>query len=270
MPKPRQVARPSGSADQALTEAYSLDIEAGGGSPDLPKTDPSFPFLLAFDRKRWRVFPTPAQCKRYRLEVQPKVRPYLIPLKLVKGMQNVAARKDREGNEIGLDVGGLLLDQQRRGRIVLPHRLGPEVPGVGRTYCVKVAGRPSYLNAFTHPIRGSRRLRVDFDAWARWLDWLVDEGHVPPVELHVLDALESQTARAVDKIVERYAGLPSGAPAVERMRAMLQVVRAEYERRHEGAEVGDVEGVASDFVYEDGDDVVDPPEVAVEGADDVS
>lgn len=209
-PNPTDPSAPVFNLDEeAELEAVKVDL-VGGRAKALPRrgTGNAYPWIWFYDPRRWGV-------------LDGKLVPLLVPVPLVRGVQNVT--QTRSGK---IDVSALIVDQRRRGRMVIPTEWGPN-----GSYCRKIAGMPEYVDAWTHPIRGSSKPRVDKAGKANWLLGLVAEGKIPPCPTSTLEALQEKLARSIGRMQDRYARLPSASASIERWRAVQKVVDAEVAKR---------------------------------------
>ena len=211
-------------ASDALTSDYSVDTTIVNGAAPPPSLDPSYPWLYFYASNAWQVY-------------QGQVLPRLLPIKLVAGTNNISVRKNQRGQVVGLSLHAMLIEQRGRGRVMIPHKLGPN----GRSYCKSVKGCNAYVDAWTTPISGSSSLRVDHVGKAKWLQSLIDNGHIEACPAHILEEMHVKKRRELTKKQDRWAKLPSGAGPIQRCREDLEVIKALLDERLPDAPAGDTE-----------------------------
>lgn len=207
-----------------LTEEFTVSTEPAIRKAPPPKLANLHPFLWFFDPNSWQVY-------------QGQVVPRLLRQSLVKGVQNVVARENRDGMQIGLNLNAMLIDMQNRGRTMIPHEWGPG----GRSYCRSVVGTTAHVDCWTTPISGRTEVRMDHKGKVAWLQGLVTSGRLPPCPIHVLEGMEKSTVQQLTRIEERYRGLKSGSPKVESWRHQLKVIREAIAKLDDDGVAGETE-----------------------------
>lgn len=190
---------PLGAAELGLGQAHQ---------PEAPRLTPRPAYLFLWHRERWQV-------------LAGRVVPLLGQLVLQAGVGRVKQRKDGT-----FDVSEALAHKAKRGWNLVPL----DVDGPGTSYLWRPT-RGVVLTRWEQPHAGSSVVTTDVEAYAAWCASLVDRRVVPEPAPYVLEAMlaayEAERLRLADMAIAH----PSARPDLQRVSAVVDVIRAELARR---------------------------------------
>lgn len=163
-----------------------------------------------------------------------KVVPYLGRLTIAPGIDLV----DKSG-----DLTAARTDAEKRGWIILPENIrDPDDPE--ETYLTVYDGHagPVWCTEWEIVYPGSNQVRSDTQGYLAFLDWLMDEGHVPRPQAHVLASMRARLTDRYLELSDLAETVPSARPAAERTKVELEAVEkalAEAEEREAAALAGE-------------------------------
>lgn len=188
MPVPANLATDAFAAESAAQIAATLR--------------PSDPFVFVWHGHQ------PGNVHVVEVDGAPRVLPILTPCRITPGACSVTS--PRESDRPGEHYQAMLARITRDGGTIVPRDLSipaellpPGFPPGG--YCRAIPAKNGG-KAHIHPwmdeqveFGGKARLRENLDGLNRWVAWLVDEGHVPPVGPEHIGDLRRKTERLRDR-----------------------------------------------------------------------
>lgn len=114
--------------------------------------------------------------------------------------------------------------QEARGWTFVPH----DVDGPGTTYCkrYKVAQGYHHTEPFARVYPGTSVVECDQEAYADWLEGLVERGIIKPPPPYVLRKIIDDLTTRRENAADRAKHIPSAADDVERITAQLEILSA--------------------------------------------
>ena len=215
----------------------ATDAFAAESAEDLAsQIPPSDPFVLVWHHQQ------PGNVHVCEVDGQPRVLPLLSLIRITPGACSV--RSARDGERPGQHYQDMLSRIRREGSFIVPQDLQipaellPEgfPPG---SYCRAIPAK-NKGRAHIHPwmvetreFGGRSRLREDVPAFNRWVAWLIDEGHLPPVGSEHIGDLRAKTAKLRDR-ARRDTKIPTDlreerAAVFDRILAALDLAEAKPE-----------------------------------------
>ena len=162
-----------------------------------------------------------------------KLVPALQPLALSAGLYGTKVAKDGTINARSLlsrklDQGWTLLED--------PYCTPDRQPYLH--VVVNEDGQDVWLSRWETTVPGTDVVVSDEAGYVAWLEWLVAQGHVPPIATYVLDRLCSQVEKLAHEAGAQADHHPAFAALYERHKADLAVLTAAKAARHAGGARG--------------------------------
>lgn len=207
MPLKDTGSREGPSRGQFVPETFTVDY-----GHDYPRVPVTHPFLYAYNPQRWTF-------------LHGKVVPHLHMIPLQDGVNHVKAAGGR------WKLAGLRSKLETQGRTLVPWEWGPD-----GSYVAVVKTRvphsgaivDSYVPVWSDTYAGSSKLGDGSEAYAEWLQSLMDDGKLPKPELHIVEELlaERQGALVGAMNAQLRSHTESRAQAIAQMQSEIEALEA--------------------------------------------
>ena len=194
--------------ETANTETYhpNLASEEKGIRP--PNLEPSPPFLLKFHPDRWVIS-------------KGSILPCFGKLKLQRGINRVDYRGGR------FIVGEAKADAVRRGWTVIPI----DIQGPGTSYLRCPEGTNAHILQWVKTYPGSSRMDRDDAGYIAFCEGLINDGHIEPPPLHILERMRSVWSDRHITAADRAVVVPSARVEANAAEATVKLLDAEIKKR---------------------------------------